>query len=473
MSHTRRIQGASDASLPARAPASSGSYDPVAILQDALRDALVEHVVPGARVAIALSGGIDSMVLLDAAKLLELKHPIELSAIHVHHGLSPNADRWAEFCAEECAARGVPLTLHRLQIDRKRGRSLEAQARSARYACLAAADTDVVALAHHADDQAETVLLQLLRGAGPPGLAAMPRFRPGRPALLRPFLAHTRTEIAAYAGARLLAWIEDESNVDPRHARNALRHEIAPLLAARFPGYPQTLVRAARHQAEAALLLDELAAADAAGSVAPEGLEQARLASLSPARARNLLRWFLREQGLRPPSEAKLADMLRQLIGGAADARISIRVDDLEVGCHRGRIAVHAPAPGPFERVWLGEAEVPLPGGVLGFTRAHGVGLASAKVANSQVTLRSRAGGERIRLASDRPTRAVKQLLQEAHVPPWMRQALPLVWCGDELAAVPGLGIALKFQAAPDEPGWNLDWRPTMPTRVRTGAIAD
>jgi len=423
--------------------------------------------VSGARIAIALSGGIDSIVLLDAAKLLAASYAIGLSAIHVHHGLSPNADRWADFCAAQCAARGVPLTLHRLHLERGSGKSLEAQARAARYDCLARADADIVALAHHADDQAETVLLQLLRGAGPAGLSAMPRFRPGRPAFLRPFLDHSRAQIAAYAAARQLAWIDDESNADRRLARNALRHEIAPLLAARFPGYPETLMRAARHQAEAALLLDELAQADGAGAVSAEGLERARLAGLSPARARNLLRWFLRGQGLRGPSEVKLADMLRQLIGASADARIRIGIEELEVGCHRGRIVVHPPAAQAFERVWLGEAEVLLPGGVLGFKRVHGIGLASAKLAQAQVTLRSRAGGERIRLAPDRPTRAIKQLLQEARVPPWMRQALPFVWCGDELAAVAGLGIALQFQAGPDEPGWSLDWRPAALIRRR------
>jgi len=459
MSDTNGVQGASDA--------------PIAILQKTLRDALVEHAAPGARIAVALSGGIDSIVLLDAAKALAASHPIVLSAIHVHHGLSPNADAWAEFCAAQCAACGVPLTLHRLRLDRRRGRSLEAQARAARYACLADADADIVALAHHADDQAETVLLQLLRGAGPPGLSAMPGFRPGRPALLRPFLDHTRAQIAAYAVAQQLRWIDDESNADRRLARNALRHEIAPLLAARFPGYPNTLVRAARHQAEAAFLLDELAAADSDGAVSAEGLERARLAGLSPARARNLLRWFLRSRGLRPSSEAKLADMLRQIVGASADARIRIRVDELDVGCHRGRVIVHTPEPQAFERVWLGETEVLLPGGVLAFKRTHGTGLAMAKLARAKVTLRSRAGGERIRLASDRPTRALKQLLQEAHVPPWIRQALPLVWCGDELAAVAGLGIALEFQAAPDEPGWSLDWRPNGLAIPRGGANPD
>src|SRR5262249_14875874 len=161
--------------------------------------------------------------------------------------------------------------------------------------------------AHHADDQAETVLLQLLRGAGPHGIGAMPIYRPGHPALLRPLLDLPRTLIAACAKERKLAWIEDESNMDRAHARNALRHEISPLLAARFPGYPATLARAARHQAEAAQLLDELAQRDIEGGVDAQGLDCARLAALSPARARNLLRWFLRREGMRAPSEAQLA----------------------------------------------------------------------------------------------------------------------------------------------------------------------
>src|SRR5947208_114128 len=158
----------------------------VAAVSAVLAAALVEHVNPGASLAIALSGGVDSIVLLDAAAALAARHPINLSAIHVHHGLSPNADRWADFCAAQCTARSVPLATHRLRLSRERGSSLEAQARSARYERLLAADVDVVALAHHADDQAETVLLQLLRGAGPQGLAAMPAVRPGHPALLSP-----------------------------------------------------------------------------------------------------------------------------------------------------------------------------------------------------------------------------------------------------------------------------------------------
>jgi tRNA(Ile)-lysidine synthase len=437
--------------------------EPRSAVDAALAVALAERIAPRAQVAVALSGGLDSMVLLDSLCTFVARHPLALSAIHVNHGISPNADRWASFCAAQCALRGIPLVTHRLQLERARGESLEALARAARYECLQSADADAVALAHHADDQAETLLLQLLRGAGSDGLAAMPRYRAGRPALLRPLLELERTTLRAYAGARALAWIEDESNVDRRHARNFLRHEIAPLLAARFPGYPETLVRAARHQSEAVELADALARIDAAGIVDAGGLARAGLCALAPARARNVLRWFLRERGLRPPTEARLAEMLRQLAVAAPDARMRIAHDGAEIGCHRGRVIVHTPPPGPFVERWDGQSEMRLPGGTLRFEPAQGTGLAAAKLAQRAVTLRSRSGGERIRLAADRPTRAVKKLLQEAQIPPWERESLPLVWAGDELAAVPGVGIALAYQAGAGEAGFRLEWTPMRP----------
>jgi tRNA(Ile)-lysidine synthase len=181
---------------------------------------------------------------------------------------------------------------------------------------------------------------------------------------------------------------------------------------------------------------------------------------LSPARARNLLRWFLREQGLRSPSAARLADMLQQLAAARSDARTRIAHDGSEIGCHRGLVVVHAPPPSAFVRAWHGEAEVPLPGGTLAFEAAQGAGMAAAMLAQQPVTLRSRSGGERLQLAANRPRRAVKKLLQDAGLPSWQRQALPLVWCGDRLAAIPGIGIDLAFQAAGAESGWTVDWRP-------------
>ncbi|HEX3631062.1 MAG TPA: tRNA lysidine(34) synthetase TilS [Casimicrobiaceae bacterium] len=434
---------------------------PIVAVDSALAAALAAYSTPGQRAMVALSGGMDSIVLLDALHALAPRFALGLSALHVNHQLSSNAVRWAEFCAAACAARGVPLTMARVDVARRPGQSLEAAARAARYRKLLAADADIVVLAHHADDQAETVLLQLLRGAGPAGVAAMPRHRAGDtggPALLRPLLELPRAVLAAYANARGLAWIDDESNADRRHKRNLLRLDVAPLLREAFPGYPSVLVRAAGHQAEASALLDDLARQDAGD--AQDGLERAALVALSPARARNLLRWFLRREGLRPPSTARLAGMLAQLQSAGADARTRIVHDGAEIGCHRGRVVVHAAGAGPYARGWRGESSVELPGGTLRFERTHGAGIAASKFDEAVVTLCSRRGGERLQLAANRPRRAVKKLLYDAQLPIWRREALPFIWCGEELAAVPGIGVALAFQARPGEAGWSVDWHP-------------
>src|SRR5438552_3210587 len=186
--------------------------------------AVREFVVPGSRLSVALSGGIDSMVLLDALSRLSAAHPFELRAIHVNHGLSPHAEDWSVFCAAQCAARGVPLDIQRLTLERKTA-SLEAKSRAERYARLNASGADVVALAHHADDQAETVLLQMLRGAGPRGLSAMPRFRPGNPAWLRPLLGSRRATHAIRA-RRCRNWMPSRSH---RRARRSSRSVLSRL----------------------------------------------------------------------------------------------------------------------------------------------------------------------------------------------------------------------------------------------------
>ncbi len=441
-------------------------------VRDAARPAGATHEGTAAlRVSVALSGGRDSMVLLDALARLAPELGLSLGATHVHHGLSPQADAWASFCAAECAARDVPLTVHRVRVARARGASLEATAREARYAAFATVDADYVALAHHADDQAETLLLQLLRGAGPAGLAAMPTHRSpaAGPALLRPFLSLPRAAIDAYALAHHLAWVDDESNADMGVKRNLIRREIAPRLAAAFPGYPATLARAAAHQAEAARLHDDLARLDASDAIRTEGdagmtLDRAALIALrlrAPHRARNLLRWFLRQHGLRAPSTARLAAMLDQLTHAPADARVRLVHAGAEIGVHRARIIVHAPAVAPFAVPWRGETALALPHGSLEFAWCVGEGIARAALATGAVTVRSRTGGERLRPAAGRPARSLKRLLQEAAMPAWQRQSLPLVFCGDALALVPGVGVDAAFQAHGDAPGWKVEWRPT------------
>jgi len=444
--------------------------DVQSIVAAAIAALLAAKVVDGARVAVALSGGIDSMVLLDAAHAVATSRAIMLSAVHVQHGLSPNAEVWARFCAEQCAQRGIPLLTHHLQLERKGGESLEAVARSARHEVFARAGVDALMLAHHADDQAETLLLQLLRGAGPHGLASMPRHRPGTPALLRPLLHITRVQLAAYAAARALSWVDDESNADQGFRRNFLRAEVTPRLIAAFPGYPATVVRAASHQAEAALLLDELASCDAQGALDRERIARARLVALSPPRARNLLRWFLQREGLRPPSTARLGEMLRQICTASAGARTRLVHDGAEIGCHRGSVVVHAAtgieASGAFEHLWKGETEVRVPGGTVVFERTRGEGLDATRLASMRVMLRPRIGGERIRLAANRPQQTVKKLLQASGTPPWERRALPLVWCDNALALVPTIGVAVEFQASPGQPGWRVEWQPRRTPRV-------
>ena len=412
------------------------------------------------------------MVLFDALTELAEQLPIALSAAHVHHGLSAHADVWAEFCAKACAARDVPLAVHRVRIARAGGESLEAAARAARYAALATSDADLIALAHHADDQAETMLLQLMRGAGPPGLAAMPIYRSpaAGPELFRPLLAIPRSVIDAYARVRGVAFVDDESNVDTDVKRNFIRHEIAPRLAAAFPGYPATLVRAAAHQADAARLADDLARLDAANAIASNVnrgmlLDRGLLISLfrrAPYRARNLLRWFIVEHGLRAPSTARLAEMLDQLVHAAPDSRVRLPHDGAEIGFHRRRIVVHPPAVPRFLILWRGERELALPHGTLEFAPCKGGDAACAALDREEVSVRLRVGGERLQLVHNRPRRALKSVLRDAGLPPWQRESLPLVFCGESLAAVPGIGVDTAYQARVGTPGYAIRWFRTV-----------
>lgn len=423
---------------------------------------LKKHLRPGCRLVLALSGGVDSVILLDI--LCRLREPLgfSLSALHVNHQLSPNAGEWAQFCADLCARHGIPLEVAKVVVPRQ-GVSLEAAAREARYREFARALGDFVVLAQHRDDQAETLLLQLLRGAGVAGAAAMPEVSCSHPRLLRPLLDISRAELEAYAKERGLAWVEDESNLDTRFDRNFLRHRIFPAIAERFPACRTTLSRAARHFAEAAQLLDELAELDARGALHDGGLAVESLRSLSPARAKNLLRYWLTGCDVAPPNAARLEDILRQLLQASQDAQLRVGLGTAEIRRFQGLaqvVPVH-PAPNPdFSRIWQGEEELALPelGGVLHFRRSKGGGISLARLEASAVTLRTRRGGERLQPDCRRPTRSLKNLMQEARLPPWRRETLPLLYCGAELAAVPGIGVGCGFQASPDETGVVPEW---------------
>ncbi|MGE5169104.1 MAG: tRNA lysidine(34) synthetase TilS [Rudaea sp.] len=451
-----------------RSPPADATADP-RVLQ-AVFDALARALPRGGRVAVALSGGRDSMALLDATVRAAPAAEVDVCAFHVHHGLSANASAWADFCREACAGAGVPLAVREVVVAQARAFGVEAAARRARYVALADLArehrVDAVLLAHHADDQAETTLLQLLRGAGPRGLAAMPDVRVADGVTwLRPLLGLSRGALEAYVARRALRHVDDESNDDTRHRRNALRAEVVPALRALAPAYPAPLLRAARHQAEAAALLDDLAAIDARSIREGATLDRDALVALPAPRARNLLRWFLRHHGLRAPSTARLADMLRQFGQAHADARLAIAHAGCVLGLHRSRIVLYTRAPADYRAAWTGSGAVQLPHGTLAFAGARGTGIAARHLAACAVTIRAGARGERLRPAGRQARRAVADLLREAGVPHWERLALPRVYCGDALAAVPFAGIDAAFAASADEPGFVLVWHPRPDAR--------
>jgi tRNA(Ile)-lysidine synthase len=427
--------------------------------------ALAPVVPAGSSILLGLSGGIDSVVLLRLLSALAPRHSWRLSALHVHHGISPRADEWAVFCRELCASYTVPLHIEHVDITPLRDMGVEAAARELRHAALAHQPVDFIALAHHRDDQAETLLLQLLRGAGVRGVSAMAPVqpRPGMPTLLRPLLDVARAELLDYTARHELQWVDDESNADDRYPRNFLRHRVLPVLERRFPAYRDTLARSARHFAEASELLDQLALQDAAGAIDGGGLEVARLQSLDVVRGRNLLRFFIAQQGGPLPESARLSEMLRQLCEARSDAALHVAFGGWRIGRFQGRAYVFPVLPKPaadFCVAWGGEAELALPelGGTLHLVRATGQGASLEKLRQGKLTIHLRRGAERLRPDPKRPARSLKNLLQEHGVPPWRRDSLPLLYCGEVLVAVPEIGVDCAFQAVPGEVGVVAEW---------------
>lgn len=425
------------------------------LLHDRIAAQLAPLLPAGSRLLLGLSGGMDSVVLLHILHTLVPRLKVTLSAMHVHHGISPNADAWARFCAECCARYDVPLEVKHVNIaPLKDAHGIEASARKLRHAAFAESGIPFVALAHHADDQAETLMLQLLRGAGLRGVSAMPFAREqGGQLLLRPMLACSRTELHAYARQHALQWVEDESNADDSYPRNFLRHRLLPLLGERFPAWCNTLGRSAQHFAEAAGILDEVALADGAGEPL---LAVTKLETLSLPRGKNLLRHYLHGQGAPMPQEAQLNDMLRQLIGARDNAHVCVNFGDWQLRRYRGFMHVMQALP-VFDPAlcvdWHGALTLDWPPlrRELHFTEAVGQGISRARLMSGQVTLRLRTGGETLRPHPRAARRSLKNLLQEHGVPPWQRERLPLVYCGEELVCVVGVAVAAAFQAEEGE----------------------
>ena len=429
--------------------------------------ALREQLSPSS-LAIACSGGLDSMVLLHLAANWCRQHGVSLFAFHVHHGLSPHADAWLAHVETSAAALGATPDHRRVAVE-KGAAGIEAAARKLRYRALGELcrvhGAPLLLTAHHLDDQAETVLLQLLRGSGPAGLSGMDAAN-SAPELLgnlelvmaRPLLPLARAELEAYANEHGLAWVEDESNLDPRYARNALRHTVMPALAQAFPGFQARFARSAAHAQSAQRLLDELAAQDLAASLVDGAVDVARLRGMSLDRAYNMLRHWFRQQGLAMPSTAWLVEMVAQLVEARHDAQLLVTHPACHIRRHRDRLYITPKLAdlagmrdpddeGVIEKPgesfsWNGEDSLAFPayGGVLHFEVAD-VGFDAAWLRTQPLVIDFRKGGERLKLAPNRPTRGLKAHYQAADVPAWERARLPIVSSGAQLLYAAGLGM--------------------------------
>ena len=441
-------------------PGTMGSHDQPAMtpIVDELRAGLCE-LLPhrgDSRCCVAFSGGLDSTVVLDAFAAARRDFPgLELRALHVNHQLQPMAPQWVLAAQSFCGRLAIPCEVVSVDVDRRSSLGLEAAAREARHATFRRhlRDGEVLVTAHHADDQFETVLLALLRGAGPRGLAAMPALAPfGRGWHWRPLLAVTRADIATYARARGLAWHDDPTNLELRHDRNYLRHEVVPQLQARWPQSAKTATRTARHIGEALELLDAIALDDLKRAAVEECLDVGVLASLPDARRRQLLRFWLLGLGARPPTERRLDAMLNDLLEAAADRCPQIDLEDgLVLRRHRAlvypvRDGGAVPALALRTRLRAGAA-VELPDGSGRLALAAVAATEGRGRAPVEVEVRSRCDGERVTVPARSHSRSVKELMRALGVLPWMRDRVPLVFHGGELIALgdvplPGLPAA-------------------------------
>lgn len=411
------------------------------------------------RVAVAYSGGRDSTALLRATRAAGPPLGVDVVALHVHHGLHPDADAWLAHCERVCRRWKVVFAATRLQGAPARGESVEAWARERRYRALADLAREygasLVLLAQHRRDQAETFLLQALRGGGVAGLASMPpvRERAGL-AWARPWLGQPREAIEAYVRRHRLTFVDDGSNDDPRHARNRLRRDVWPALVAAFPQAEATLAAAARQAAAASEALDAAADADLAG----DDFDVARWHTFEGARRRNILRRWLQRQGVLAASLVeRLMDELpvaRQARWPAGEAR--------ELRLYRGRLHVvetRGDTP-PRARETLciersGDYALAGWGGRLCVRRTRCDGVALDLLRGLQV--QARQGGERFQATPHSPPRSLKKQFQALGIAAWQRGG-PLFYSGQRLLYVPGLGIDARLSTRDDEPRFSLRW---------------
>lgn len=416
-----------------------------------------------ARFVIALSGGLDSTVLTHVLANSREVHGTRIIAVHVDHELQADSSNWHAFCESFAVDLGIDFVGQRVNVEQQSGRGPEASARDARYAAFRTIvrPDDWLLSAHHQDDQAETLFLNLMRGSGPAGLAGIGAIRPFAAGwLARPLLDVSRDALLEYAQAARLVWIDDPSNQDQGFDRNYLRHEVMPRLDARWPGAAGRLRRSAELAGEAAQLLSDLAEIDrVALGDQPDRLALDMMRELSQERQRNVLRDVIRRLGLPLPGGSQLQSIVDDLIPARDDAQPLVSWSGVEVRRYRNELYIVPQSP-PEQALTGGRKvsgdsiELGVGLGILTLTPGAAVGLSDAVIERG-LELRFRQGGEDFQPKGQAHTRKLKKLLQAAGVVPWMRDRLPILFSDDRIVAVADIWIAAD---AASEPGTKINW---------------
>ncbi|MGK7285145.1 tRNA lysidine(34) synthetase TilS [Buttiauxella agrestis] len=426
---------------------------------------LIKLLQPHTHLLVAFSGGLDSTVLLHQLVTLRETHGanFHIRAMHIHHGLSSNADEWALHCQNVCTQWNVPLEVKHVKLADD-GLGIEAHARAARYQALVDAlrPHEVLLTAQHLDNQCETFLLALKRGSGPAGLAAMPERLPfGETELIRPLLGQTRKELEAWAQEHQLTWIEDESNLDDSYDRNFLRLQILPEIQQRWPHFPQSVARSAQLCGEQEQLLDELLAEQLNDLVRADGalLIEPMQALSDIRRAALLRRWFARQKALMP-SRAALVRLWDEVATSREDANPRLKFGDHEVRRYQGALYWLPVMQG------LGDETLPWPAPFKPLTLPEGLGILQlgvdgievrAPLENEPVSVRFKASGQFHIVGRDRG-RSLKKIWQESGIPPWARERTPLLFYGDKLIAALGVFVTQDGKAT-ENSCWRIDWQ--------------
>ena len=434
--------------------------------QTKLKDILSEY--PDAETCwIAYSGGLDSHVLLHVLASIQNKIKPKLIAVHINHGISNDADLWVKHCQRICEDLVIEFQTFSVDLSHKSDKGTEAFAREKRYEVLGnlISSHDLLLTAHHMDDQVETILLQLMRGSGPDGLVGMPQAREfSKGILLRPLLDYSREKIRDYALSESLSWVEDESNKSNKYDRNFLRNRIIPELITRWPGALKTIQRAARHQAEARSLINEISRCDL--DVVCESIytkvDISRFNNLSGIRKKNVLRAWIKKNKLDMPDAQIIEKIIAEVIHANTDRNPCVKWKGGEVRRYRGYLYIMKLLPAHdvgLRKLWDLDESLKLTSGYLKAVSGKGSGIKKDMLSNDIVEIRYRQGGEQIRPSGRVETHELKKLFQAQGILPWLRDRIPLIYHKNELIAVADLWVESKYAATEDEAAWQIIWK--------------